>query len=87
MTATPNKTLITYIKNRSGHHIGVVVAVGRNQVGWSLCNHKDKFSKERALAMALGRACEGSKTPVPPSAAKAVAQMTHRSERYFKATL
>lgn len=39
--------------------IGCIVALSANQVGFSLCSPKDKFDKEIALNLAIGRAITG----------------------------
>ena len=56
--------LIKYKRNDHGHPIGVLVATGREEVGFSLCNKKDKWDKEKALMIAIRRAENGfSKLP------------------------
>lgn len=57
----PKHTIIQYVRKNDGTPYGVIVAVrrpdGEVSVDFSLCNtKKDKFSKERALEIALGRA-------------------------------
>lgn len=48
--------LISYLRNRHGHRNGVVVSVGRNQIGFSLCCPKDRWNKELGKKIAIGRA-------------------------------
>jgi hypothetical protein len=52
------KVIFEYVKDKHGHRRGVVCAVGKNELGWSLCNEKagDKFDKVFALRIAIGRA-------------------------------
>ena len=54
-----------FLKDRHGHRKGVVCAIGRGQIGWSLCNERgyngekgDRFDTKRALEIAEGRAKE-----------------------------
>ena len=39
---------------------GVVVAIDKDTYGWSLCNAKDGFDKEKALTIAYRRAMKAS---------------------------
>lgn len=50
------KVLVEYKRNKKGNPIGVVVAIGADQLGWSLCNKKDTFSKAYGMNIALRRA-------------------------------
>lgn len=36
-------TLINYVRNEYGYTVGVVVAVGRDKVGWSMVNMREDF--------------------------------------------
>lgn len=77
-----------------GKKIGVVVAIGDGILGWSLCNSKDEFDKEKGLSIALSRAhYAGSLSirgreelyqKVPFSMEKLFSKMSERSSRYFK---
>ena len=80
---TPNYVLIQYIRNNHGQPRGCVVATGRNQVGWSLCNKKDIFNKERALQIAMGRV-KISRVVIPQVVQPYFVKMIGRSQRYFK---
>jgi len=47
--------LIQYIrKNKTP--TGIVIATGKNKIGWSLLNKKDKWNKHIGLEIAKGRA-------------------------------
>jgi len=56
-----------YIKDSKGHKCGVLVAA-KNQftgditIGWSLCNKRDEFNKDRGQFIALGRARKNRST-------------------------
>ena len=84
--------LITYVKvpsgRRKGQLRGVVVAIGRDKIGWSQANEKagDTFNKERGIAIARTRALKGSpeKAKVPYDVQKTVNYMISRAKRYFK---
>jgi len=77
-------TLKVRLRNRKNEVVGVAIAVGRNQVGWSLCNKSDKYNQEKAEMIALRRACEGSNRAIPHSINAQVVKMAERSQRYFK---
>ena len=49
-------TIYQFIKNRKGNLVGCVLAVDKDQIGWSMCNKRDRFSKDRAIKIAIGRA-------------------------------
>jgi len=50
------QVLVEYKRNSRKEPVGVVVAIGRHALGWSLCNALDVFKKQQGLSMALGRA-------------------------------
>jgi hypothetical protein len=90
-----------FVKNRKGHHVGCVAAIGRYEVGYSLCNTKagDKFNKVTALNMALNRANNSpvctvtdidypiGGVTVPHSVRPTLRKfISNRVLRYFKAT-
>lgn len=64
--------------------VGVVVAIGPNQVGWSLCKKGDRFDKQFAVEVAQDRALKGSKAPLPHSVYNEYYAMVNRAEKYFK---
>lgn len=89
--------LVKYI--RDGQKlIGCVVATGPSQIGVSILNPKDTFSKERAKTIAVGRSLTGSICHVPKRKVDVcgfdfsldavvsgeVLVMQERSLRYFK---
>lgn len=54
----PKFTVIQYVRNKKRVPYGVLVAVKVPEgfaCGYSLCNKKDRFSKQMALKIALGR--------------------------------
>ena len=84
--------LVEYIRGKNnslgqnikgGQLIGVVVALDKWSIGWSLCSKKDKFNKQRALEIAIGRA-EKSTAVVPTSIKPVFVKMINRAMRYFK---
>ena len=83
--------LVKYIRNEHGHPTGVVVATGKDQLGYSLCHPRDTFDKQKALLIAQRRA-DGGARHVPfeeegPRAAtlrKHLHEMRERAARYFK---
>ena len=54
--------IFEYIKDKDGHRRGVICALEKNGIGWSLCNVKagDRFNKSLALRIAAGRAMKNS---------------------------
>ena len=83
-----------YIDIVRGKRVGVVVAIGDGVLGWSLCNSKDEFDKEKGLSIALHRAhYAGSLSirgreeiyqKVPDSLIELFEKVNERSSRYFK---
>jgi hypothetical protein len=41
-----NKVVITYVRDALGFKIGVVVAVGRDKIGYSMVNHRHDYQKK-----------------------------------------
>jgi hypothetical protein len=86
--------LVEYKRNSQGHPIGVVIAIQRNIVGWSLCNKLDVYSKTKAFAYALGKAAVAGALnkkdrkefykECPNSVKDLVKKMRNRSKAYFK---
>ena len=78
--------LVKYVKK--GIHnkkVGVVVATGKYNIGYSLCNKLDKFNKERALEIATGRAkVHDFQGEVPDSIKDTFFEMQDRASHYFK---
>lgn len=46
----------TGIKGRKGRPFGVVVALSKTKLGWSLCHKKDRWNKKLGLRIAIQRA-------------------------------
>lgn len=70
--------------------IGVIVAIGPGEIGWSLCNPLDKFDKKYGKQVAVARA-EGYRENYEELLAKApekireeIKCMYNRSLNYFK---
>jgi len=86
-------TVITqYIyRNRNGNRAkaGLLVAFNNGnkdtvKFGYSVCAKSDKFDKDKAWSIAMGRAEKGSGNAYPPSIAKDVRAFKGRVEKYFK---
>ena len=85
---------MAYVQKITGKRIGVVVAIGDGVLGWSLCNSKDEFNKEKGVSIALHRAhYAGSLSirgreeiyqKVPDSLIELFEKVSERSSRYFK---
>jgi hypothetical protein len=56
----PSNTLIHYIRDKKGNPLGALVSLRNSSdtfcVGWSVCRKTDRFTKEMALNIAIGRA-------------------------------
>lgn len=55
-TDEKEKMLIQYIRNSMKRPIGVVVALSKDKIGFSLCNPKDNWNKKIGLQIAKARA-------------------------------
>jgi hypothetical protein len=51
--------LVRYVRGDTGKKIGCVVALSKDQIGWSLCNDDDRFDKNIAKSIAMLRAESG----------------------------
>lgn len=88
----PKHTIIQYIRYNNGDPRGVLVAVkfeNNFRIGYSLCNKKDRFSKDMALKIALGRAYTGNPNCVIPLGTphpinKALGEFASRCKKYYK---
>lgn len=90
----PGKVLIEYKRKSRRRPYGVVVAIDRNIIGWSICHKNDTFTKEDALRIALERAQaaqllsiedrEKSYEEFPTSLLSIYQKMKERSAQYFK---
>lgn len=73
-----------------GDPIGVIVAIGKDQIGWSLCNPLDSYDRKLGLAIAENRAIDYgiNKEKVikecPMSIRQDIIEMYERAEKYFK---
>lgn len=83
-----NQNILVEFIRRRNHLVGAIVAIDKNQVGWSLARREDRikcFNKNYAVDMAFVRACENCKfDDVPISIRKDYIKMVERSKRYFK---
>ena len=50
---------IVYIRDNQ-IPIGCIISIDENHIGWSLCNPKDTFNKNRAKQIAYNRALKGN---------------------------
>lgn len=87
-----NNVIHEYIYDKRRQLKGVWVAApiidssNKVSIGWSLCNKKlgDKFDKQRAFEIALGRACKASTAFLPMSLQEGYKFFTKRCRRYYK---
>lgn len=76
-------------RNRNGHRQKVGLLFGstiknRIVIGFSLCSAVDKFDKDKALAIAVGRALSARTQDCPPSIEKVAGEFAERCIRYFR---
>ena len=76
--------LVRYVKNEDNQKIGVVVALGKGQIGWSRCQGPDVFDKELGLKIAIGRAKKGSRKRIPDVLLRTVVDSYRAAEVHFK---
>ena len=70
-------------KRFKGQPIGVVAAIGKGLVGWSLCMKTDGWDAEHARNLAIGRAVTQDMPDTAQSVKKALSEMYFRSENYY----
>ena len=77
--------IYSYVRDKDRCRIGVVVALNRETLGWSLC-HKglDKFDRDLGLKIAVGRAEKGSYVSIPACVKPTISKVQERAKRYFK---
>lgn len=79
----PNNSFFEYY--REGDQIrGVVLALDRYLIGWSLCNKLDTFDKDLAIKIAYGRAVTGFNTPIPHRIKPLYTKISKRALKYYK---
>ena len=54
--AMEKRIIIRYLRDEENNPYGVVVATSPANIGWSMCSDKDRWSKQLAKQIALGRA-------------------------------
>lgn len=79
--------LIEYVRNKNRHPIGVVVAVGKNKIGWSKCNKQDKWDRNLGIQIAKNRAEKGYRTSVPHEVKPKIDHMKKRAHKYYRKRL
>ena len=75
-----------YVRDRNGHPLGVVCALGKKDIGWSLCNKKDRFNKDFGLKIASARAVRSriKRKDIPRRIIPILEKMEERAKRYYK---
>lgn len=86
-----DNSLVQFVRDRKGQPRGMVVATvidNKIRFGWSYTNTKagDRFDKNRAFQIAIGRAETGQGMSVitPHSVNKVAQQIAVRAKRYYK---
>jgi len=81
----PNKQLIKYVRDKRGSRIGVLLAIGKDLIGWSKLHcGLDRWDREKGLDIAYGRAINGSNIELPTIIKNEMEDFTYRAGRYFK---
>jgi hypothetical protein len=90
-TNIPAYTLISYKRDKKRNPVGVVVATknpatGDIHYGHALCRKGDRFTKARALAIALGRTDFNTYDTICkiPSLQNTLNRVKERAKKYFK---
>ena len=84
--------LRSYIRDKKGNPIGIIVAIDRLKIGWALCHKNDKWDKDVALKIARNRANDWNRDDerinknrqFPESIKDQILKMAGRSGKYFK---
>lgn len=85
--------MLMYLRDKRRQKIGLVVAVpdeeyGIVRIGWAFCHSKkDRFTKERGLNVAKGRANKGTVGPIPLKDTDLILQVRNfifRCKYYYK---
>jgi hypothetical protein len=76
-----------YIRNKQGNPIGILLSdnyAGVIEFGYSLCNKKDTYNKEKGHLIALNRLHNPKWLDLPYSIDKQYNRFVERSKKYFK---
>jgi len=78
--------IFEYVRNKYGHRLGIVCAIEKKDIGWSLCQKQDEFNKDFGLMIAKGRAIKSkiNDKKIPRSIYPLVLKMRERAKRYYK---
>lgn len=85
-------SIIQYIRNNKGKPLGILVATKDDKgfsIGYSLCNKRDRFDKERGLDIAFGRADTWTLIPhdMPRVISENVPGFLERCKKYYRTHL
>jgi len=87
----PAQSLVHYVREKNGTPRGVLVAVKLDEshisIGWSYCRKTDRFTKERAIDIAFGRAMSGlalNSDQMPQQLHRDLPLFLERCKKYYK---
>jgi hypothetical protein len=94
----PAQSLVHYVREKNGTPRGVLVAVKTDSpktsllgqgrfIGWSYCRKTDRFTKERAIDIAVGRAMSGTAFDdgqMPHQLSRHLPVFIERCRKYYK---
>lgn len=94
----PAKTIIKYIRKGKRVPYGVIVAVkrpdGEISVDYALCKKGDRFTKDMALEIAIGRAMnlkgkndESCSRNLPHSVMREIDKFNERAAKYYRTSV
>ena len=76
--------LVKYVRDAKRKPVGVVVATGKYNVGWSLCSKEDKWNKKVGITMAVGRAILPKIDSPAQTVSKVVNEMKAKAVEFYK---
>lgn len=90
------KVFYEYHRKKNGNLKGVVMAIDKGVYGWSMCDSKDRFTKEVGVTLAARRALkalsldvedrEAFYGKVPQTLQPLFDKIKERAQRYYKET-
>lgn len=89
----PRFSVVQYVRNKNRIPYGVLVALKdenhhqKYRIGYSMCCKNDRFSKRKALEIAIGRAntnCNIDVDSLPHDVRKMFPSFYNRCKRYYK---
>lgn len=77
--------IFNYVRDKNRQKIGIIVAYGPNEIGWSLKRKTDLWNDKMGFSIAMARANVGSKVPIPLKIRDAYNKMQLRVQKCISA--